>query len=138
MDLTTIILTHIVVRSRTGFARREDNGEQVFVAPSWVKTLDLTVSDIVQAKLVPNAGDQAGEVPWFAAIVTNDPDGLLDADQVIERLSAFDYPVTAEDAGIPAASLQMAYQDGHIVKVVVMPAPNADKVIMWAADMERV
>jgi len=138
MDLTTIIVTHIVARSKTAFARREDNGEQVFIAPSWTKTLDLQVSDIVQAKLVPNAGEQSSQVPWFAAIVTTDADNIMDPEDVATMLSSYEYPVSAEEAGISSASLQMAYQEGHIVKIVIMPKPHADKVIMWAADMERV
>jgi len=137
-DWQTIIVRHIVMPSKTAFALREDNGEGVFIPPAVSKTLDLSLSDIVQARLVPNAGRDDTDVPWFCAIATRDMEGIVSVDEVVERLKEYDYPVEASEAEVSSASLQMAYQEGRIVKIVVMPGPKKEKVIMWAADMERV
>lgn len=143
MEWTTVIVTNIVQHSKTAFGVREDNGEQVFIPPSVSKTLGLEVSDIVLAKLVPNnnpANTQSNRtpVPWFAPLVTRGEDDIVEAQDVKAKLMGHDYPITAEELGIPLVSLQQAYQQGEIVKVVVMPSPNAERLVMWAADMDRV
>lgn len=143
MEWTTVIITNVVQPSKTAFGVREDNGENVFIPPSVSKTLDLEISDIVFAKLVPN-NDQSNRsgsrtpVPWFAPLMARSLDDMVGVDRVKERLEQFEYPVTAEEADLPSAALQQAYQAGDIVKIIVMPSPRADRVIMWAADTDRV
>ena len=143
MEWVTVIITNVVQPSKTAFGVREDNGESVFIPPSVSKTLGLEISDIVLAKLVPN-NDQSNRsgsrtpVPWFAPLMARSVEDMVDPDEVKAALDQFEYPVTAEEAGIPSAALQQAYQAGKITKIVVMPSPREDRVIMWAADMDRV
>jgi hypothetical protein len=143
MEWTTVIITNIVQPSKTAFGVREDNGESVFIPPSVSKTLGLEVSDIALAKLVPN-NDQSSRVgsrppvPWFAPLMARSIDDVMDPDEVKDLLEEHEYPVTAEEAGIPSVALQQAYQAGKIMKIVVMPSPRDERIIMWAADMDRV
>ena len=130
-------------RAKTAFGVREDNGESVFIPPAVSKTMGLEISDVVLAKLVPNRdlSENAGKrtpVPWFAPLMARSADEVMDSVDVREALNAFDYPVTAEEAELPLVALEQAYQQGHIVKIVVMPKPHAQRVIMWAADTDRV
>jgi hypothetical protein len=143
MEWVTVIITNVVQPSKTAFGVREDNGENVFIPPSVSKTLGLEVSDIVLAKLVPN-NDQSNRdntrsrVPWFAPLMARSIDDLMEPDEVKAALLEFDYPVTAEEAEIASAALQQAYQEGKITKIIVMPSPRDERIIMWAADMDRV
>jgi hypothetical protein len=143
MEWTTVIITNVVQPSKTAFGVREDNGEQVFVPPSVSKTMELEISDIVLAKLVPN-NDQSNRVgtrppvPWFAPLMARSVDDMMDPDDVHQALLEFEYPVTADEAGIPSAALQQAYQESKITKIIVMPSPRSERIIMWAADMDRV
>lgn len=140
MDWVTIIVTNVVQPSKTAFGVRDDNGDQVFIPPAVSKTAELTVSDIVQAKLVPNrnSSDGRSDVPWFAALVTRDVDSLMNADEVASILSTHEYPMTAEELDIPIVALQQAYQLKMATKIIVMPSPRAERIIMWAADPDRV
>jgi hypothetical protein len=143
MEWTTVIITNIVQASKTAFGVREDNGEHVFVPPAVSKTLGLEISDIVFAKLVSNndqsnRGGTRSPVPWFAPLMARSIEDLMDVQEVKDTLDVFDYPVTAEEAQVPLSALEQAYQAGEITKIVVMPSPRAERVIMWAADMERV
>ena len=140
MDWVTIIITNVVQPSKTAFGVRDDNGDQVFIPPAVSKTADLMVSDIVMAKLVPNRNSHEGrsDVPWFAALVTRDPENMMTPDQVASILSTHDYPMTAEELDIPIVALQQAYQSEMATKVIVMPSPRAERIIMWAADPDRV
>ena len=143
MEWTTVIITNVVQPSKTAFGVREDNGESVFIPPAVSKTMGLEISDVVLAKLVPNRdlSENAGKrtpVPWFAPLMARSADEVMDSVDVREALNAFDYPVTAEEAELPLVALEQAYQQGHIVKIVVMPKPHAQRVIMWAADTDRV
>ena len=143
MEWTTIIITNVVQPSKTAFGVREDTGEQVIIPPSVSKTMGLEVTDIIQAKLVPNI-DKDGtrgfknNVPWFAPLVSREAYDEEALHEAYERLWGFEYPMTAEDAEIPLAALQELYQHGRIVKMIVMPSPKDDKVIMWASSMEKV
>ena len=143
MEWTTVIITNVVQPSKTAFGVREDNGESVFIPPAVSKTMGLEISDVVVAKLVPNRdmSENAGKrtpVPWFAPLMARTSDEVMDPDEVHEALCAFDYPIEAGEAGLPLVTLEQAYQAGQIVKIVVMPRPHAERVIMWAADMDRV
>ena len=143
MEWTTVIITNVVQPSKTAFGVREDTGESVFIPPSVSKTLDLEISDIVLGKLVPN-NDQSNRsgsrtpVPWFAPLMARSIDDMVDPDEVHAMLDKNEYPVTAEEAGIASAALQQAYQAGKITKIIVMPSPREERIIMWAADTDRV
>lgn len=143
MEWTTIIITNVVQPSKTAFGVREDTGEQVIVPPSVSKTMGLENADIIQAKLVPNI-DKDGtrgfknNVPWFAPLVSREAYDESGLQHTYSSLSDYEYPVTAEEAELPLAALQELYHQGRIVKIIVMPSPKADKVIMWASDMEKV
>lgn len=143
MEWTTVIITNVVQPSKTAFGVREDNGESVFIPPAVSKTMGLQISDVVLAKLVPNKdmSENAGRrtpVPWFAPLMARSADDMMGADEVAAALEAFEYPVSAEEAEVPLVALEQAYQQGRVVKIVVMPKPHAERVIMWAADMDRV
>lgn len=143
MEWTTVIITNVVQPSKTAFGVREDSGEHVFIPPSVSKTMGLEISDIVFAKLVPNNDRSNGSgtrspVPWFAPLMARSIEDMMDIEGVKAALDVFDYPVTAEEAQVPLSALEQAYQAGEVTKIVVMPSPRADRVIMWAADMERV
>lgn len=143
MDWTTIIITNVVPNTKTAFGVREDNGEQVIVPPSVSKTMRLENFDIIHAKLVPNIerdGDRGfkNNVPWFAPLVSREAYDEADLQNTYSSLCDYEYPLTAEEAELPLAALQELYQQGRIVKMIVMPTPKADKVIMWATDMEKV
>lgn len=143
MEWTTVIVTNVVQPSKTAFGVREDNGESVFIPPAVSKTMGLEISDIVLAKLVPNRGmadatSKRTPVPWFAPLMARSAEEVMDVAEVKDALKTFDYPVTADEADLPLVALEQAYQQGDIIKIVVMPRPHAERVIMWAADMERV
>jgi hypothetical protein len=143
MEWTTVIITNVVQASKTAFGVREDTGESVFIPPAVSKTLGLEISDIVFAKLVPNndqsnRGGTRSPVPWFAPLMARSIEDLMDVQEVKAALDVFDYPVTADEADVPLSALEQAYQAGEIAKIVVMPSPRAERVIMWAADMDRV
>jgi hypothetical protein len=143
MQWTEVIITNVVPTSKTAFGVREDTGEHVFIPPAVSKTLGLEVSDIVFAKLVPNndqsnRGGSRSPVPWFAPLMARTIEDMMDAQEVKEALEVFDYPVTADEAQVPLSALEQAYHAGEITKIIVMPGPRAERVIMWAADMERV
>jgi len=143
MDWTTIIITNVVQPSKTAFGVREDTGEQVIVPPSVSKTMNLENADIIQAKLVPNI-DKDGtrgfknNVPWFAPLVSREAYDEAALHHTYSSLSEYEYPVTAEEAELPLAALQELYHQGRIVKMLIMPSPKAEKVIMWASSMEKV
>lgn len=143
MDWTTIIITNVVQPSKTAFGVREDTGEQVIVPPSVSKTMGLENADIIQAKLVPNIDKDGSRgfknnVPWFAPLVSREAYDEAGLQEAYDNLWGYEYPMTAEDAGVPLAALQELYHQGRIVKIIVMPSPKADKVIMWATSMEKV
>ena len=143
MEWKTIIITNVVQPTKTAFGVREDNGESVFIPPAVSKTMGLQISDIVLAKLVPNRdmSENAGTrtpVPWFAPLMARSSDEIMEPHEVHQRLWGFDYPVSAEEADVPLVALEQAYQAGKVVKIMVMPKPHAERVIMWAADMDRV
>jgi hypothetical protein len=145
MDWTTIIITNVVQPSKTAFGVREDTGEQVFVPPSVSKTMNLENADIIQAKLVPNVdkfsdGTQKlkNNVPWFAPLVSREAYDEAALQHTYSSLSEYEYPVTAEEAELPLAALQELYHQGRIVKMLIMPNPKSEKVIMWASSMEKV
>ena len=143
MEWTTVIITNVVQPSKTAFGVREDNGESVFIPPAVSKTMGLEISDIVLAKLVPNRdlSENAGKrtpVPWFAPLMARSGDEVMDPDEVQKWLDDFEYPVSAEEAGLPLVALEQAYQAGKVIKIMVMLKPHAERVIMLAADMERV
>lgn len=143
MEWTTVIVTNVVPSTKSAFGVREDTGEQVFIPPSVSRAMKLEISDIVHAKLVPN-NEQNGRsgsrtpVPWFAPLATRSIEDIVDPVEVKEQLLGFEYPATTEDTGISSSALQNAYESGHIVKIIVMPHPDQERVIMWAADMDRV
>lgn len=141
MNWQTIIVTNVIEPSRSAFAVREDNGEQVFIPPTVSRACEIEPSDIVLAKLVPNRdrrGIDIQSVPWLAPLVTREDEGMMDADEVKDRLEEYDFPVTADEVEIPLIALQSAHQEGKIVKIVVMPAPKAERIVMWAASMDTV
>ena len=143
MEWTTVIITNVVQPSKTAFGVREDNGESVFIPPAVSKTMGLEISDIVLAKLVPNRdlSENAGKrtpVPWFAPLMARSGDDVMEPDEVQKWLDDFEYPVSAEEAGLPLVALEQAYQAGKVIKIMVMPKPHADRVVMWAADIDRV
>jgi antitoxin component of MazEF toxin-antitoxin module len=143
MEWTTVIITNVIHPTKTAFAVREDNSEDVFIPPAVSKRLGLEIGDIVLAKIVPNRNmnPNAGSrppVPWIAPLMARTHEDVLPPQSVKAALSPFEYPVTAEEAELPLVALEQAYQAGDIVKVIVMPSPRAERVIMWAADMDRV
>lgn len=143
MEWTTVIITNVVQPSKTAFGVREDNGESVFIPPAVSKTMGLEISDIVLAKLVPNRdlSENAGKrtpVPWFAPLMARSGDDVMEPDEVQKWLDDFEYPVSAEEAGLPLVALEQAYQAGKVIKIMVMPKPHAERVVMWAADIDRV
>jgi len=143
MEWITVIITNVVQPTKTAFGVREDNGESVFIPPAVSKTMGLEVSDIVLAKLVPNRdmSENAGKrtpVPWFAPLMARSGDEIMEPEEVHAALDAFEYPVSAEEADVPLVALEQAYQAGKAVKIVILPRPQAERVIMWAADMDRV
>lgn len=143
MEWTTVIITNVVQPSKTAFGVRGDNGESVFIPPAVSKTMGLQISDVVLAKLVPNKdmSENAGRrtpVPWFAPLMARTSDEVMEPDEVRSALDDLEYPVTAEEADVPLVALEQAYQAGKIIKIVVMAIPHAERVIMWAADMDRV
>lgn len=140
MQYTTVIVTNMIA-SKAAFAVREDTGEQVYIPASVSRAVELSVIDVVLAKIVPNRdhhGQINGQVPWLAAIVSRSNEDFIPPEEVEDALDKFDYPVTAEEAGVPLMALQNAHHYGKAVKVVVIPNPKADKVIMWAKDVDRV
>jgi hypothetical protein len=143
MEWTTVIITNVVQPSKTAFGVREDNGESVFIPPAVSKTMGLEISDIVLAKLVPNRdlSENAGKrtpVPWFAPLMARSGDDVMEPDEVQKWLDDFEYPVSAEEAGLPLVALEQAYQAGKVIKIMVMSKPHAERVVMWAADIDRV
>jgi hypothetical protein len=143
MEWTTVIITNVVQPSKTAFGVREDNGESVFIPPAVSKTMGLEISDIVLAKLVPNRdlSENAGKrtpVPWFAPLMARSGDDVMEPDEVQKWLDDFEYPVSAEEAGLPLVALEQAYQAGKVIKIMVMPKPHAERVVMWAADIDRI
>lgn len=138
----TIIVTNVLLDTRTAFAVREDNGDQVIIAPRVSRAVRLEAGDIVSASIVPNVNPPQRDpdrppVPWFAPTVARVAQDIMTPDEVRARLEGFDYPVTADEADLPLIALQQAYQQGRIVKVVAKERPSAQPVLMWCNDLER-
>lgn len=143
MEWKTIVIQNIVHDTKSAFGILEETGEQVFIGPSISKTVGLEVNDIVLGKVTanthrPEGGKERQPVPWKAFLVTRDLTDLIDLEKAYERLWGFEYPMTAEEADIPIIALQELYQQGRIVKMIVMPTPKDQKIIMWASSMEKV
>lgn len=143
MEWKTVIITNVLQPTKTAFGVREDNGETVFIPPAVSKTMGLQISDIVLAKLVPNRdmsenASNRTPVPWFAPLMSRTAEDIMPPNEVHSLLLGFEYPVEADEAGIPLVALEQAYQAGKVIKIMVMPKPHAERVIMWAADMDRV
>ena len=113
-------------------------GEVVFIAGKTMKASETSVGDTVMAELVPNRPEMKSEVPWFSPFIQRDDASQVDVEAVRAALSAFDYPVTAEDAGIELPALYAAHSEAQVVKVVAYQSPTAKPVVMWAASMEVV
>ena len=140
--LVTIIVTNVLYDTKTAFAVREDNGEQVIIAPRVSKAVGLEAGDVVSALIVPNVNPPQRDpdrppVPWFAPTVARVAEDLMSPQQVYDELWGYEYPVTAEEAELPIISLQQAYQHGKIVKVVAKVKPSAPPIIMWCSDEDK-
>ena len=140
--LVTIIVTNVLYDTKTAFAVREDNGEQVIIAPRVSKAVGLEAGDIVSAIIVPNVNPPQRDpdrppVPWFAPTVARVAQDLRTPQEVYDVLWQFEYPVTAEEAELPMIALQQAYQQGKIVKVVAFEKPNVKPIIMWCNSVEK-
>jgi hypothetical protein len=141
-QLVTIMVTNVLFDTKTAFALREDNGEQVIIAPSVSRAVGLEAGDIVSALIVPNVNPPQRDpsrppVPWFARTVARVAQDLMTPQEVYDALEANEYPMTAEEAGLPLIALQQAYQHGRVVKVIVKEKPNAQPVIMWCNSMDK-
>lgn len=142
MDLQTIIVTNVLPNSKTAFAVLEDSGEQVIIPPRVSQTVGLEIGDIVSAIIVPNINPPERDpskppVPWFAPTVVRVAEDMVTPDEVYEALWGYEYPVTAEEAGLSLMSCQQAYQQGRIVKVVAMERPQAKPIIMWCSEVDK-
>lgn len=136
-NYVTVIVTNLLPTG-TSFAVREDTGEQVFIPASVSKACGLQVSQIAKAILIPNR-KEAADVPWMAPVVKVDADtNVMAPDAVQKALDAFDYPVTAEEAGCDPISLHNAHQIGKAVKLVVKERADAKAVVYWTASMDKV
>lgn len=143
MEWTTVIVTNVIHPTKTAFAIREDNSENVFIPPAVSKRMNLEIGDIVLAKIVPNRNMNPNAasrppVPWIAPLMARTTEEVMDPVMVKAALSVFEYPVTAQEAEVPLVALEQAYLAGMAVKIIVMPNPRAERVIMWAADMDSV
>ena len=141
-NLVTIIVTNVKYDTKTAFAVREDNGEQVIIAPSVRIAVGLEAGDVVSALIVPNVNPPQRDpsrppVPWFAPTVARVAEDLMSPQQVYDELWGYEYPVTAEEAELPIIALQQAYQHGKIVKVVAKVKPSAPPIIMWCSDEDK-
>lgn len=129
------------IASGSGFGIVVDgahSGEAVFIPGKTMVASQTTPQMTVQAELVPNRPDQRDECPWMAPFVLSDDGQDVDVDAVRASLSAFEYPVSAEDAGVSLASLYAAYGQGAVVRVTAQISPTSKPVVMWAASMEVV
>lgn len=137
MDQVTLIVTNVLEPSKSAFAVRKDNGEQVFIPSVVSKACGLEPTQIVKGKLVPNRHNSA-DVPWMAPIILPTEESIETPQVVFNALDRFDYPVTADEAGLSLFSLQNAHQEGKAVKLIVKARPEDKAVLYWAASMDKV
>lgn len=137
MDQVTLIVTNVLQPGKAAFAVREDTGEQVYIPAAVSKACGLEPTHIVKGKLVPNR-QNTKDVPWMAPIILPSEESIETPETVYKALDAFDYPVTAEEAGVSLFSLQNAHQEGMAVKLIVKAKPDDKAVLYWAATMDKV
>ena len=141
---STLLVTKVLLPKGTAFATRTETGEEVFIPPRVSRAANLEDGDVVDAILVENSSppDRADREPvrWLATYVApiDGKTALTDAHSVSEGLSAFDYPVTAAEAGLDLPSLEQAHKMEKAVKIVVSEHPSKPKVVMWAATMDQI
>lgn len=131
-----LIVTNILPTA-SAFALRSDNGEQVFIPASVSKACELKNGQVVKGMIVPNRHDSA-DVPWMCPVIIPTNDDVQTAQDVHRALDAFDYPVTAEEAGVGLFSLHCAHAEGMAVKMIVKENPSSKPVMYWAASMDKV
>jgi len=129
------------IDSGSGFAVVLDGeyaGDAVYIAPKTMKASGASEGDTLLATLLPNQADQRDKVPWFAPFVSSGEVPDTPPEAVRAALSAFDYPVSAEDAGLSLGALYAAHSEGMAVKVTAVESPTAKPVTLWAVSMEVV
>lgn len=141
---TTIIVTRVLQPKGTAFATCVDTKEAVFIPPKVSRAGALEEGDVVSAVLAENSKmsdmSRADPVKWVAIYV--DPEmserAASTPHSVSQTLSKFDFPVTADDAGLDIVSLEAAHRAERAVKIIVCEHPRKPKVVMWAATMDQV
>ena len=110
----------------------------MFIPGKIMQATETSAGDTVVAHLAPNLPEKRAEVPWTAPFIRRSDDSGISPEAVREALSAFDYPVSAEDAGLPLSALYSAHSEGVVVRVTAHETPSSKPVVMWAASMEVV
>lgn len=135
-DYHVLIVTNILPTA-SAFAVRSDTGDQVFIPASVSKACDIKHGQVIKGMLVPNKHDSQ-DVPWMCPVVVPSDETLQSPEEVYSALDAFDYPVTADEAGVSLFSLQNAHAEGKAVKLIVKENPEAKAVLFWASKMDKV
>ena len=141
---TTIMITRVLQPHGTAFATCIDTKESVFIPPKVSRAGALEEGDVVGAVLAENSKrpdmSRADPVKWVAIYVDTEMSerAVSEPHSVSERLSEFDFPVTAEDAGLDIVSLEAAHRAERAVKIIVCEHPRKPKIVMWAATMDQV
>ena len=141
MQFEKIIITNIVDQRRSAFAVRAANGEQVYIPAATVKHVNLRPNEVVWAALIENNsfdGTMKNRTPWMSPLITRENISEVDTDKVVDAFDAFDYPVTAEEAGVSDFEAHCAFHDQALAKVILIEGPYADPVIMWTNESEKV
>ncbi len=132
------VLIESQISSGTGFGsvtEGEHAGEMVYIPAKTMLATQASAGDTVTAHLTPNVPEKRGEVPWRAPFITREDDSGIHPQAVRAALSAFDYPVSAEEAKMPLSALYAAHSAGMIVRVTAHETPSSKPVVMWAANM---
>lgn len=133
------------LETKSSFGVLASSLEQVYIPASIGHAANLQVGESYDAAIIPNTHPQSKSTPWMAVRVTERGKGVSGGDipeddfaDVCEALSAFEYPVEAQNSGVDVGRLDKAWRQGRIVRVEARQSPHSEPRILWAADMELV
>jgi len=141
----TIFITNAIGTGSTFAVTAGDQPSQVYIPASIAIACELKIGGSYTATLVPNAHEKAGKTPWLCVRIEDtqevpdpthgDTQGFSD---VFEALAPMEFPVPADEAGIPRERLEHAWLHGQVIKVEARQRPDVEPRVLWASSWEVV
>lgn len=133
------------LESKATFAVVQSDGSQVYVPSTIGKVVNLNVGEAYDAILIPNTHHNSDKIPWMAIKINPEEGGQeppkARQDDFADVLGAFyglEFPVTAEELGVPRAGLERAWRKSKVIKIEARQSPDDEAEVLWAENWDVV